>query len=40
VFMCCVGIVSPSKLSGGGDGVTARRSVDTADTAVALDCSN
>jgi len=37
VFMCCVGVVSPSKLGGQGDGVSAGRSVDTAN---AFDCIN
>jgi len=36
VFMCCVGVVSPSKLGGEGDGVSA----GTVDTAIAFDCSN
>jgi hypothetical protein len=35
--MYCVGVLSPSKLGGEGDGVSAGHSVDTA---IAFDCSN
>jgi hypothetical protein len=40
VFMCRVGVVSPSKLGGDGDGVSAGSTVDTLDTAVYFDYKN